>query len=122
MLEKPTQRFTQPAPSHFDRTPVQSAKLNVDGQQVGAPSEQDVAKAILAMQPDSFLIVDFGSNHFMQIALEYDRFILEKCEGSDHELYRAKGDFERNDAIAVMTAYLRGSQPSKQIVWEKVRG
>jgi hypothetical protein len=122
VLEKPTVRSIEVAPSHFDRMPVQSAKLNVDGNDLGAPpSEYDVAQAIVAMKP-SFLIIDFGSNAFMQTVLEYDRFILEKCEGSDHELYRAKGDFEGNEIIALMTAYLRNSQPSKQIVWEKVRG
>ena len=123
VLEKPTVRSIEVAPWHFDRMPVQSAKLNVDGNDLGAPpSEYDVAQAIVAMKPDSFLIIDFGSNAFMQTALEYDRFILEKCEGSDHELYRAKGDLERDEIIAVMTAYLRGSQASKQVVWEKVRG
>ena len=122
VLESPAVRTSPPAPSHFDRTPVQSAKLNVAGQHVTAPSEDDLAKAILAMQPGNFLIIDFGSNAFMQTALEYDRFILEKCEGSDHELYRAKGDFESNEIITAMTAYLRGSRLSKAIAWEKVRG
>jgi len=86
------------------------------------PSEYDVAQAILAMKPDGFLIIDFGPNTFMQAALEYDRFILEKCEGSDNELYRAKGEYDRDDVVAAMAAYLRGSQPSKPIFWEKVRG
>jgi hypothetical protein len=123
VLDPPTTPSTPPAASHFDRMPVQSATLKVNGEEVGAaPSEYDVAQAILAMKSDGFLIVEFGSNIFMQAALEYDRFILEKCEGSDHELYRAKGDFEGNDVIAVLTAYLRDSEPPNQISWEKVRG
>lgn len=123
VLETPTERSIRPVSPHYERTPVQSAKLNIDGQILGAaPSEDAVAQAILAMEPDSFLTIDFGSNKFMQTALEYDGFILEKCEGSDRELYRAKGDFERNDIIAVMTAYLRRSELSKPIVWEKKRG
>lgn len=122
-LERPTVRSTQVSTSHFDGTPVQSAKLNVTGDVSGAPpSERDVAQAILALKPEDFLIIDFGSNNFMQTALEYDRFILEKCEGSGGELYRAKGDFDRNDIIAVMTAYLRRSEASKRVVWEKERG
>jgi hypothetical protein len=123
VLEKPAAGSAERAQSRFDRTPVESAKLNVNGHDIGTPpTEQDVAQAILEMEPDGFLIIDFGSNTFMQTALVYDRFALEKCEGSDRELYRAKGDFEAEDAIAVMTAYLRGSQPSKPITWEKVSG
>jgi hypothetical protein len=122
VLEKPTKRSIEVVPSHFDRTPVQPAKLNVNGREIGAPSESDAAQAILAMKPNEFLIIDFGSNNFMQTALEYDRFILEKCEGNDHELFRAKGDFDANEVIAVMAAYLRGAQSSKPVVWEKVRG
>jgi hypothetical protein len=122
VLEKPTVTSSQPALTHFDRTPVQSAKLNVDGHDIGVPpSEYDVAQAILAMRPDGFLIIAFGSNTFMQTALVYDRFVLEKCEGSNHQLSRAQGDFEANEVIAVMSAYLRGSQPSQSISWEKVR-
>lgn len=122
VLETPAVCPSQHAPSHFGRTPVQSVRLNVDGQDVAAPSEDDLSKAILAMKPESFLIIDFGSNNFMQTVFEYDRFILEKCDGSDHELYRAKGDFDRNDVIAVMTTYLRGSQSSLPIVWEMQQG
>ena len=107
-------------PSQFDRTPVESAKLNIDGRDIGAPpSEDDVAQAILAMEPGGFLIIDFGSNRFMQTALEYDRFVLEKSEGSDRELYRGKGDFDRDQVIVAMTAYLRRSRPPNQIFWEK---
>jgi hypothetical protein len=123
VLETPAVQPSERFPSHFDRTPVRSAKLNVNGRDIGAPpSEYDVAQAILALKPDGFLIIDFGSNNFMQTALVYDRFVLEKCEGTDRELYQAKGDLEGNDVIAVMAAYLRGSQSSKQISWEKVRG
>jgi hypothetical protein len=123
VLETSTAPSTQCVPSQFDPTPVQSAKLNVDRHPFGVPpSEYDVAQAILAMKPDGFLIIDFGPNTFMQAALEYDRFILEKCEGSDNELYRAKGEYDRDDVVAAMAAYLRGSQPSKPIFWEKVRG
>ncbi|HEY1125165.1 MAG TPA: hypothetical protein VGE65_06000 [Sphingobium sp.] len=121
-LETPAARTVHALPPHFDATPIPAAKRNVDGTDMGAPpSENDVAHAILAMEADGFLIIDFGSNNFMQTALAYDRFILEKSEGSDRAFYRAKGDFESNDVIAAMTAYLRGSDPSKQIVWEKTR-
>lgn len=121
-LETPTAHSTQAVPSRFDRTPVRSAKLNIDGHEKGAPpSEHDVAQAIFAMEPGGFLIIDLGSKTFMQTALEYDRFILEKCEGSDRTFYRARGDFESDDTIDAMTAYLRASAPSKQIIWERVR-
>jgi hypothetical protein len=123
VLETPTARSVQTVEMELDHTPIQSATLIVDGDDIGIPpSEHDVAQAILAMEPDGFLIIDFGSNTFMQTVLEYDRFILEKCEGSDNQLYRANGDFQSNDIIAVMTAYLRGAQPSKRIVWDKVSG
>jgi hypothetical protein len=123
VLQSPTALSTEVAPTQFDRTPVHSAKLNIDGRHLRVPpSADDVAHAILAMKPDTFLIIEFGSNIFMQTALKYDRFILEKCEGSDQVLYRAKGDFDRNDVIAMMTAYLRGSQSSERIVWETERG
>ena len=122
-LERSTVRSTQISPSHLDRTPVQSAKLNVNGQQRRAPpSEYDVAQAILAMKPGGFLIIAFGSSTFMQTALEYDRFTIERCNGSDQKLDRAQGDFGRDETIAVMAAYLRGSEPSEQIIWEKAQG
>jgi hypothetical protein len=120
--EPPTPRPAQAIASQFDRAQVQLAKLNINGHRLAAPSEYDVARAILAMEPDGFLIIDFGSNRFMQAALQYDRFILEKCEGSDEVLFRAEGDFDKNDVIAVMTAYLRRSQSSVPIVWEMEQG
>jgi hypothetical protein len=120
VLETSAAPTVQTVPLTLDRTPVPSARLNVNGDERGvAPSEHDIGEAILAMEPDGFLILEFAPGTFMQTALEYDRFVLEKSEGGRDHFYRAKGRLDRNEIIDAMINYLRGREGPKQVVWEK---
>jgi hypothetical protein len=106
----------------MDRTPVEGASLIVDSKVVAnSPSANDIGDAILALEPDSFLIVELGPETYMQTLLKYDRFVLEKREGSRDRHFRAEGDLEAEEVIRAMTAYLQGKQPSQNVEWKQVR-
>jgi hypothetical protein len=109
-------------PRARDRTPIQTATLIVDGEETGKPPSADaIAQAISEMEPGGFLIVAFAPEAYMQAALEYDRFSLEKREGGRDRHFRAAGEFEAEEIAEAMTAYLLGRKSADRFVWESIR-
>lgn len=105
----------------LDDAPVHGARLFIDGDKMGAPpSARDVGQAILAMEPDNFLMLEFAPEIYMQTLLEPHGFILEKRDGGSDRHFRARERFDHVEVVEVMTAYLLGRSPSQDVVWERI--
>lgn len=105
----------------FDSKPVAAARMNVDGIEVEhPPSETALNDALAGLEPGGFLILSFGPETYMQTALEYDRFILERREGNDFAHWRRKEPLELRDVVEAMCDYLNGKTKIDQAKWERI--
>lgn len=104
----------------FDRTPVSSATMIVDGEtREGAPSEYDVREALLELSEYQFVIISFDDQVYMQSLKENGAYRLEVRRGSDQRHYEAT-NLDANRVVRVMTAYLNDQKSSHGIVWKQV--
>ncbi len=105
----------------LDATPIEGTVMIIDSEVIAkSPSQSAVRETILDLAPDSFLIIEFGPETYMQTLRKYDRYVLEKRDGGSDQHFRANTELEADAVVDAMTAYLHGKQPVPLTNWKRV--
>src|SRR3546814_13594804 len=70
------------------------------------PSEQALFDVLVGLEQGCFVILSSGPESYMHTALDHDRFILERREGTRRANWRWRVHLELDEVVEAMCRYL----------------